>query len=360
MSKCMREYCANPSRGSYSLSIESNIAVWKARECIAHFFNIKDSSRICFTKNATEALNYAIKGVIKENQNILISKMEHNSVIRPLKKLEVEKKIKILTIKSNNFGEICFEDFKLKINENVKVVIITLASNVNGTIMPVEKIGNLCRSKGIILILDASQGAGYLNIDVEKMCIDIMAMPGHKALYGPQGTGILYVRESVDISTIIEGGTGTDSTNLMQPENYPDKFEAGTLNTPGIVGLHEGLKFINLSGREEIRLHKKMLTQRLFNELNNINLLKIYSSEKYLETGIVSFNIKDIDCQEVTYVFDKVYHIMARSGLHCSPYAHETIGTKNIGTVRISIGFFNTMKEIEYLLSSINEIVKSL
>jgi cysteine desulfurase / selenocysteine lyase len=361
VSNCMKEYCANPGRGSYEIAIKSSEVIWETRSNIAKLFNINNPERVIFTKNATEAINIGLKGVIEKGAHVITTSMEHNSVIRPLKCLEREGIINLTILECNRYGEIDLDNIKGNIKSNTGLFVCTLCSNVNGTIMPISRIRDmldmsLISKNKIILFVDASQGAGYLDLNVEKMGIDLMAFPGHKSLFGPQGTGGLYIREGISIRTLTEGGTGTDSINLYHPEEYPEHLESGTLNTPGIAGLNEGIKFIQKIGIETIRKHKEDLSKRLFLELRSLDKTKLYSCERYLESGIISLNFDGVDSTEVAFVLDKVYSICTRAGLHCSPLAHKTIGTQDIGSLRISLGYYNTQEEINYTINALKEI----
>jgi len=357
MMKCMKEYGANPGRGGHSLSIKASMEVMKVREKIGALFNIDDPMRICFTKNATEALNIGISGFLKEGDHVITTSMEHNSVIRPLNTLKRDRKIEFTVVDCNEFGEIDIEDIKKAIKKNTKLIVSTLSSNVNGIIMPVKEMGKLAYEKGICFLLDASQGAGSINIDVKDMCIDMMAFPGHKGLLGPQGTGAIYIREGLKLSPIIFGGTGSHSEIIFQPEMLPDNMESGTLNTPGIIGLGAGIEYIQNVGIENIRLKKHELVKKLHEGIEENSNIEIYSKKDIdSNSGIVALNFKDVDSTEVSYVLDKVYNIATRAGLHCSLLAHQTLGTVKSGIVRFSPGPFNTMDEIEQTLNALREI----
>lgn len=359
--RCMKDYCANPGRGGHEMSIKSGRAVLETREIISRFFNIDNPMQIVFTKNATEALNIAIKGVLKNGDHVITTSMEHNSVIRPLKTLEKNNIIELTVVKGNKFGEIDPGDIRKSIKKNTKLIVSTLSSNVNGMIMPLKEFGSIAEEKGILFLVDASQGAGSIRLDVKDIKAGMMAFPGHKCLLGPQGIGGLYVSEEIKIESIMQGGTGSSSENYYQPEVFPDLLESGTLNTPGIVGLGYGIEFIESFGIDNIRIYKHMLVKRLFEGMEELKGTKIYSKpDKEKNSGIVAFNFKDVDSTEVSFVLDKVYGIASRAGLHCAPLAHETIGTKETGVVRLSVGCFNTIEEIDVTLSSLKEISQNL
>lgn len=358
---CMMEYCANPGRGGHDLSIRSGRAVNEAREIVSGFFNIADPTRVIFTKNATEALNIAIKGVLKTGDHVITTSMEHNSVLRPLKTLEKDNIIELTVVFGNYFGEIDAMDIARSIKKNTKMIISTLSSNVNGIIMPIRDIGKIAKDNGILFLVDASQGAGSIKLDTQDIKADMLALPGHKGLLGPQGTGILYVGEEVKVNPVMLGGTGSRSESYYQPEIFPDMLESGTLNTPGIVGLGFGIKFIERFGIDNIRIYKHMLIKRLYEGIEGLNGIKLYSlKDGDKNSGIISFNFKGVDSTKVCFILNGMYSIASRSGLHCAPLAHETIGTKASGTVRLSVGCFNTIEEIDVAIESLREISQNL
>lgn len=354
---CMKKYCANPGRGGHKMSLESGRAVLKVREIISDFFNIKNPMQVVFTKNATEAINIAIKGVLKEGDHVITTCMEHNSVIRPLKALEKENIIELTIVPGDEFGEVDAEDIRRAIKGNTRLIVSTLSSNVNGIIMPVKDIGSIAKEKGVLFLVDAAQGAGSIKIDVEELNIDMLAFPGHKGLLGPQGTGGLYVREGIKINPLILGGTGSNSESFMQPETFPDIFESGTINTPGIVGLGYGIEYINRMGLDNINILKHKLVKTIYEGLSELRNVKIYSRPEISKnSGIIAFNFDDVESNEVSYVLDKVYNVATRSGLHCSPLAHTTLKTIKTGAVRISVGCFNTLEEVKIVLKFLKEI----
>ena len=362
MYECMREYCANPGRGGHLLSVRASKEVINTRFLIGELFNIPNIMNICFTKNATEAINIAIKGLLNENDHVITTKMEHNSVIRPLRVLERDRNIQISFINSNEYGEIDLEHLESLIKDNTKLIVTTLSSNVNGIVMPVQKIGEIAQKNNVLFLLDASQGAGAIPLDVQKMNIDIMALPGHKGLYGPQGTGVLYIREGINVKPLMEGGTGSKSEYIYQPEILPDEHESGTLNTPGIVGLGAGISYIKEYGIENIQKYKHSLIERLYNGICDLDVIKIYSKiDIDNNSGILALNFKDVDSNEIGYILDKIYDIQVRAGLHCAPMAHDTLGTKDIGgIVRFSVGIFNTVEEIDKTIEAIREIAENM
>jgi len=357
MERCMREYCANPGRGAHRLSAKAGMAVLKARNTVSKLFNISDPLRLCFTKNTTEALNIAIKGIATPGCHVITTPMEHNSVMRPLRTLERDLGIEISVVPGNSLGEIDPDDVRREIKSNTRLIVSTLSSNVNGIIMPIEEIGSIARETGICFLVDAAQGAGSIPVDVERQYIDMLALPGHKGLLGPQGTGCLYVRKGIRLKSLMEGGTGSNSELLLQPDDMPDMLESGTLNTPGIVGLGSGASFVAEKGVDEIHRYKFKLVNLLMEGLSEIKNVTIYSvNDIKRNSGIVAINLDDMDSTELSYILDSEYGICTRAGLHCSPSAHRTLGTSKRGIVRISVGYFNTVSDILQTVRAIQNI----
>jgi cysteine desulfurase/selenocysteine lyase len=361
MDRCMNEYCANPGRGGHALSVKAGLAVTQVRETVCRLFNIPDPMKLAFTKNATEALNIAIKGSITPGCHVITSTMEHNSVTRPLKTLERDVGISVTAVAGNGSGEIDPEDIRKEIRRDTKLIVCTLSSNVNGIIMPVAQIGRIAREAGIMFLLDASQGAGSVPVDVTAQYIDMLAFPGHKGLMGPQGTGGLYVREGLRLRSLMEGGTGSNSEDPYQPEFMPDFFESGTLNTPGIVGLGAAAAYIEAVGLERIRIHKHNLVNMLSEGFSGIPGIKLYSlNDISRNSGIVAINLNDLDSAELSYILDKDYAICTRAGLHCSPSAHRKLGTLHRGIVRFSVGCFNTEDDIIKTIDAVDRISRKI
>jgi len=359
--RCLNEYCANPGRGGHVLSVKAGLAVTQVREMVCRLFNIPDPMSLALTKNATEALNIAIKGVIEPGCHVITSSMEHNAVTRPLKTLERDLGIAVTTVAGNEYGEIDPEDIKKEIRSNTRLIICTLSSNVNGIIMPVPEIGWIAREAGIAFLLDASQGAGSIPVDVMAQNIDMLAFPGHKGLMGPQGTGGLYVREGLRLRSLMEGGTGSNSEDPYQPGFMPDLLESGTLNTPGIVGLGAAAGYVGAVGTERIRIYKHMLVNMLSEGLSVIPGIKLYSLNSISRnSGIVAINLKDMDSVELSYMLDKDFGICTRAGLHCSPSAHRKLGTLNRGIVRFSAGYFNTASDIIRTIDAVDKISRKI
>ena len=353
--KAMRIFGANPGRGGHRMAVEASKEIFKVREKVANLFNIKDPLRIAFTQNSTYALNFAIKGCINKKGHVITTALEHNSSLRPLFSKRDSGEIELELIYPEKNGDISIKKIIESIKEDTIAVVVNHISNVTGTIVDIEKIGKVTREKGVMLIVDASQSAGYLDIDVERDGIDILCFTGHKSLYGLQGSGGIYIREGIDFIPIIEGGTGSFSKLERQPLVMPEGLEAGTLNTLAIVSLGAGIDFIQKVGIENIRKHEDKLTQRFLTELKKIPEVEVYGSDK--RGPVVTLNIKGIDSGDLAAYLDEEYGILVRGGLHCAPKIHEAIGNGENGGVRFSFGFFNTDEEVEYAIKVLKEIV---
>lgn len=346
----------SPGRSDHRVARAASQIVQETREKIARLFTIPQADQVIFTHNATEAINLALKGLLVPKDHVLISSMEHNSVVRPLRRLE-EIGVKFSIIPCSQDGYLDPSAFKKGLQRRTKLIVLTHASNVTGMIFPIEEIGHLARSQGIFFMVDAAQTAGILPIDVQRMKIDLLACPGHKSLYGPQGTGFLYVSKEIKLRPLLEGGTGTNSESDRQPKVMPFCLESGTLNTPGIAGLGAGISFIMKEGLEKIWRKERKLTKYLMEGLQKIPGLKIYGSLKPEErVPVISFNLNSIRPGHLAYLLDEIYNIGVRSGLHCAPHAHRTLGTFPYGAVRASLGFFNQEKDAQALLKALKDI----
>jgi cysteine desulfurase family protein len=355
----LNEVGANPGRSGHNLSVVAARIIFEAREAMASLFGGEDPLRIIFTKNATESLNIVISGMLKPGDHVITSSMEHNSVMRPLRMMEA-RGLKRTIVRCSSTGEIDPADVEAAIRPETKAIILTHASNVTGTIMPISEVGAIARQRGVIFCVDAAQTAGSLPIDVNSMNIDLLAFTGHKSLYGPQGTGGLSIKEGIEdrIDPLMAGGTGSASEHEIQPGFLPDKYECGTPNTPGIAGLLAGLRFIASRGIDAIRAHDMSLVQDLIDGLISIPGVHVCgNADPGRSIPVVSFTIEGMSTSNVTLMLDEEYGIMSRPGLHCAPSAHKTIGTFPEGTIRFSLGWFNTSDEIRYTLEAVLKIV---
>lgn len=352
----LRNLSFNSGRGGYRQSIQASEMIYSARECVADFFNAEPEN-IIFTKNCTESLNIAIKGSVKRGEHIIISSLEHNSVSRVAEKL---RKDGIITYDIADFSyddDTVINNFENLIKNNTSLIVCTHSSNAFGVSFPIRKIGQLCKKHSLRFIVDGAQGAGVADIDMKRDNIDILCAPGHKCLMGVMGTGIMAVSKNVMVAELLQGGTGSGSLSLSQPDFSPDKFEAGTLNNAGIMSVKKGIDYINYHGRENIYNHELSLCRYLYNELDNINKVSLYTP--YPEYGktmpIISFNISDYPSEKTASLL-AAKGICTRAGYHCTPLAHKHFGTFDTGTVRLSLGVFNVKKEC----TSFIDVVKKL
>ncbi len=356
----MKNYGANPGRSGHKLALKAGRGIYETRDALSQLFNIKNPMNIVFTMNCTESLNLGLKGLLKKGDHVITTSMEHNSVIRPLKVME-KQGVDLTIVKGDNKGRIDPADIEKSVQKNTKLIVINHVSNLTGTILPMEEASKIAKENGILFMVDAAQSAGVYDIDVQKMDIDLLAFPGHKGLLGPQGTGGLYIREGLKIKELKEGGTGSISHSLEQPEVLPDKYESGTPNSPGVIGLGTGVRYILEKGIKNIRKHEEDLTNHFIEELLKIDGVKAYGPLDIKEQGaVVSINIGNEDSSEISYILDEVYNIAVRPGLHCAPLAHKTIGTFEQGVVRFSFGIFNTHDEIEQGIKAIKDICKEI
>jgi cysteine desulfurase family protein len=358
MERFMRSIGANPGRSGHRLSIEAGRIIMDAREALAELFGIDDPLRVCLTKNATESLNIVIHGTLQSGDHCITTSMEHNSVMRPLRALE-KKGVEVTIISCSPQGKLDPNEVEKAIKKNTRLIVMTHASNVVGTVMPVAEVGAIARKHGALFCIDASQTAGAYLIDVKTMKLDLLAFTGHKALYGPQGTGGLYIRKGLenDLQSLMLGGTGSRSEFQEQPDFLPDKYESGTPNTVGIAGLAAGVRFILSQGITKIRAKEQALTRTLIDGLQAIPGVIVYGCrDAARQVAIVSFHIYELSPSEVTMELDEKFGIMSRPGLHCAPLAHQTINTFPQGTVRLSAGYFTTEQEIIAALAAIEKI----
>jgi len=356
----LEKYSSNPGRSGHEGSILAAEEIYKCREKAAHFFNCASPENVVFTLNCTHAINYVIKGVLKPNSHVITSSLEHNAVMRPLETLKKRGQI------DYDEAEVFFGDndatlrsFERLIKKNTLLIICTHTSNVCGITLPIERIGKLCKEYNIPFAVDAAQSAGVLPIDMEKMNIDFLCCPGHKGLYGPMGTGIL-ISSGRRLETIIEGGTGNFSIDLNQPEDLPERFESGTVNTPGIIALAAGINFVEKKGIDKIYSHEMRLIGKAYEnlqEMKNISLYTVYPNSEYF-APVLCFNVVGIPSMEVAKGLND-RGVAVRAGLHCAPSAHNRLGTIGSGAVRISPSIFTTEHEINSFINFLNLFIKS-
>jgi cysteine desulfurase family protein len=343
----------NPGRTFHRSAMDAASLVSACREGLAQLFGIANPLRICFTANTTDALNLAIKGALQPGDHAICSSMEHNSVWRPLTALAA-RGVELSIAQANGEGIVAPESVGKLLRPNTRLVAMIHASNVNGAIQPIAKIGRIVREHGALMLVDAAQSAGSLPIDVEAMAIDLLAFPGHKGLLGPQGTGGLYVRDGVELALLKEGGTGSESNSPLQPEFFPDRLESGTLNLPGIAGLNAAVVYLLSTGITDVAAHEAELAMRLLASLRAMPRVKLYSpQEGSCRAPIIAFNIEGWDSTAVAQELERRADIACRPGIQCAGLAHRTLGTQDCGTVRLSPGPFTTDQEIDTALDAI-------
>ena len=373
MENCMRHYCGNPGRSGHKMSMVMGEKIYETRKSVANLLGIKNPSQIIFTKNTTESLNLALWGVLQEGDHVITTAMEHNSVLRPLHAMKPIG-ISHTIVPANCYGEVSTKDIIAAVKPETRMIVMTGASNVTGTLMPVKEVCHWANAKGILTLIDGAQWVGSIPLNVEDMAMTMLAFPGHKGLLGPQGTGALYVSpsrynafESCDLNhcagellqPLIFGGTGTASKSVDQPRDLPEDYEAGTVNGPGLVGLGRSVRIVERIGAETIAYYEKELCRELETHLRNMDFVTIYGPSPEKKVGITLFTIQGISSEEVTERLSREYGIAVRGGYHCAPLAHQAIGTFDGGAVRLSIGPFNTRKEIRKAAEAVYRIGKT-
>jgi len=353
-----RNLGASAGRGGYPRAVRTGRLLEETRRLLAALFHIPKVNQIIFTFNASDALNLALKGIDwHPGDSAVISMMEHNSVLRPLHALKNRKGIKVHKVAAGAEGAVDPVDVAKAIDSHTKLIALVHASNVSGTLEPIAEVGEIARRKGIPFLVDASQTAGAVPIDVEAAKIDLLDFPGHKALLGPLGTGGLYIREGLDLDTLREGGTGTQSEHEVQPEFLPDKYEPGSHNALGIAGWKAALEFILKEGVQRIREHEERLTQQFLDGAAKIKNLVTYGPKQASErVAVISTRLDNYAPLELSHRLFENAGLMTRSGLHCAPGAHQTIGTYPLGTTRFSFGYFNTAQDIDQALGALSQL----
>ena len=354
----MREHGANPGRGSYSMSVDAQSIVDDARLEVSRLFNAPDPGRVIFTLNCTDALCIALNGLIKPGDRILSGPYEHNSVVRPLHSLaragariEVIRPTPIFGLDLDHFVELCATPFR--------AVVLSHVANVTGALAPVPDVARIAHARGGLVILDAAQSAGSLDIDMQALGIDLLAAPGHKGLYGPMGTGVLVLAAPIALDPLREGGTGFQSESPEQPAEYPWRLEAGTVNLPGIAGLAEGIRYVRKARVQAIGEREADLARTVVGGLRQIDGVRVFSGPACAHSGVVSFLLPGMDAAVTATILDTWFGIAVRSGLHCAPSAHRILGTLPGGTVRASFGAFNTPADAQALVHAVAEIASS-
>ncbi len=353
-------YGANPGRSGHDLSTETARQVYCVREKVAAFFGAEDAGQVVFTQNCTYALNTAIKGLVRPGDHVIISDLEHNSVLRPVHALSMRGELDYTIAETFEEDDQTVESFRNAIRYNTKAIICTHASNVFGIKLPVERLAQLAHAYGLYFVLDAAQTAGVEPIGLSAMQIDFLCTAGHKGLYGPSGTGLLITRFGERLRPLVEGGTGSASADYSQPDFMPDRLESGTLNTAGIIGLGAGIDFVNQRGMERIARHEAYIARCVYEGLAGIQGIKLYAAPPQygVNLPVLSFNVEGLSSEEATSQLNRA-GFAVRGGLHCAPPAHKKFGTIGIGgTIRVSAGAFNTEEHARGLICAVQNIVR--
>lgn len=355
--RALTQYNANPGRSAHAAALEAARCVFNARAALARLLHAGERDCVAFAFNCTDALNLGIKGILRRGDHVVSTMLEHNSVLRPLSELSSRGQIALTFVAPRPDGMVDPDDLRRALKRNTRLIAVTHASNVTGAIQPVAAIGQIAREKGLPFLIDGAQALGALPVDVEKLNCALYAFPGHKSLLGPQGTGGLYIRAGLALNTLREGGTGTDSDSMLQPADAPERYEAGTVNLPGIAGLLRGAEYV-AERQSAIMMHERELSAALYEGLSKMAEAVLYSpAAEAARAGIVSFNLGDFSSSEVADALGR-RGIAVRGGLHCAPGTHRFLGTLRRGAVRASVGHANSFEEVEAFLSAIREIVR--
>ena len=350
-------------RGAYREAMEIQGVVNRCRHRAASLIGAEAPERVLFTFNGTDSLNLALHGLLRPGDHVVTSRLEHNSVLRPLRELQVRSNVEVTYVEADRHGCVAADDFRAAVRTNTRLVALIHASNVVGTLQPIDDVGEIARRAGALFLVDAAQSAGHLPIDVGRSPIDLWACPGHKGLLGPLGTGLLYVRPGIEeqLSSIRQGGTGSNSEDDRQPASLPDKYESGNHNAPGLCGLEASLAYLEERGIESIREHERQLTARLLEGLKGIGGLTVYGpGDADACVGVVSLGIEGFEPQVLASILDENFGIQTRAGLHCAPGVHRALGTlESGGTVRLSTGPFTTPEDIDAALEACREIASA-
>ena len=348
----------NCARGTHEEALDAARTVYDARVRLASLFGCPRVDHVAFTANSTEALNMAINGLIDPGDHVISTDLEHNSVLRPLYRLEAEHGAELSFVPADKLGNVDYADFERLMKPNTRAVVCTNASNLTGTVLDIERIAKTAHSHGALVIVDASQTAGCWPIDMKKMGIDVLCFTGHKGLMGPQGTGGICVKEGIKIRPFKVGGSGVQSYSRTHPAEYPTRLEAGTLNGHGIAGLGAAAKFISETGVENIHAKERSLMLRFYEGVKNIEGVTVYGDFTKDKTAIVALNIRDYESGEVSYELSQGYGIATRPGAHCAPRMHKALGTVEVGAVRFSFSFYNTEEEVDEAVRAVAELAK--
>jgi cysteine desulfurase family protein len=352
-----RRHLANPGRAGHKMALAAERMLDEGRHLLNQFFHGKEPERFVFTLNCTDALNMAFKGALADGDHVVTTDLEHNSVSRPLRALELAGRITLTRVRADGGGTINPDDIRRAVTRQTRLVALTHASNVLGTVQPVAEVGRICREHDLLFLVDAAQTAGVLPIDVQEMGIDLLAFPGHKSLLGPTGTGALYVGPRARLRPWREGGTGGDSSSETQPRDFPYYLEGGTPNVLGVAGLAAGIRYVQERGLEQIHAHEVGLVERLWRRLDEMKGYEVFGHrDPARRVGTLSFRSTTLAASELGGILDQAFDVAVRPGLHCAPYIHRSLGTFPEGTVRVSPGPFSTEADVDHLAAALAEI----
>ncbi len=349
-------HVGNSARGTHAGSLDAARVIFETRMKAAQLFGCPDPTRVAFTSNVTESLNLAINGLLDAGDHVITTMLEHNSVLRPLYRLEEERGVEMSIVPADQNGCVIYDDFEKMIRPNTRAIVTTHISNLTGNMLNVARIGKIAHEHGLIYIVDAAQSAGNIPIDMAAMDIDVLCFTGHKGLYGPQGTGGVCVMPGVEIRPFKVGGTGVQTYLKTQPKDMPVRLEAGTMNAHGLAGLSAAIDFINETGEDQIHQHEMTLMKAFYQEVSKIDGVKIYGDFSGDRGAIVSINIRDYDSSEVSDYLMQEYEIATRPGAHCAPLMHEALGTTDQGAVRFSFSYFNQMDDVKTAVKAVREL----
>ena len=346
----------NPGRGVHEGALDAARLVYETRCALAELFHAESPERIAFTANSTMALNIVIKGLLKRGDHVITTALEHNSVLRPLYEME-QQGVQLTILPADNQGRICYEDFELHIRENTRAIICTHASNLTGNLLDAERIGGIAKKHGLLFIVDASQTAGIMPVDVQRMQADVLCFTGHKGLLGPQGTGGVYVRTGVELRPLLSGGSGVQTYSRSHPAQMPTALEAGTLNVHGLAGLNAAVRWLLAADMESLRRKELKLMRRFYEQVSAVPGISIYGDFSGDDRcPIVTLNLRDYNSAQVSDALSQRWGIATRPGAHCAPLMHTALGTAEQGAVRFSFSHFNTMEEIDMAVSALHEL----
>lgn len=358
VSNALINQSANPGRSGHAMSESAAMTVYNTRQKAALLFGAPSAESVIFTQNCTTSINFVLKGLLRPHDRVLTSSLEHNAVARPLTALKQH--MITFDVFEVDFADkdVTLRSFLNTVRPDTRLVICTHASNVTGTALPIGEIGRYCRANGILFAVDAAQSAGVLDINMERDCIDYLCIAPHKGLYAPMGTGMLIIAGQAPLP-LIEGGTGTESVNLDQPSDMPERYESGTVNVPGIAGIGAGIDFVNSKGVDKIHAHETRILQKIYKDLSNINGVRLYTPMPTADNApVLSFNIRDEHSVTVANKLN-THNIAVRAGLHCAPFAHKRLGTISSGTVRIAPSAFTSDADAHNLIEAVRSIAKS-